>query len=77
MLWIKLEPAHPKIWGSAVTIELSVSAFPQILSNIEFSDGALMAIAQYLAEMWSDQRPTEAQKAEIIANRMRNEGLGI
>jgi hypothetical protein len=32
-------------------------------------------MTQSLAEMWSDQRPTEAQKAEIIANRIRNEGL--
>lgn len=35
-----------------------------------------MAMAQYFAEIWNDQRPTEAQKAEIIANRIRNEGLG-
>jgi hypothetical protein len=32
-------------------------------------------MAQYLADMWSDQRPLESQKAEIIANRIRNEGI--
>jgi putative DNA methylase len=35
----------------------------------------LIAMAQYLAEMWSEQRPTESQKAEVIANRIRNEGI--
>jgi putative DNA methylase len=36
----------------------------------------LMAMAQYLADMWTVVRPEEAQKAEIIANRIRNEGMG-
>ncbi len=36
----------------------------------------LMAMAHYLADMWRDTRPEEAEKAEIIANRIRNEGLG-
>ncbi|MGF1482569.1 MAG: anti-phage-associated DUF1156 domain-containing protein [Cyanophyceae cyanobacterium] len=36
----------------------------------------LIAIAHYLSDMWSDKRPAEAQKAEIIANRIRNEQLG-
>lgn len=35
----------------------------------------LIAMAQYLADMWCDQRPIEGQKAEIIANRIRNEGI--
>lgn len=35
----------------------------------------LMAIAHYLAEMWRDLHPEEAQKAEILANRIRNEGI--
>ena len=35
----------------------------------------LMAIAQYLYHMWRDTRPEEAEKAEIIANRIRNEGI--
>lgn len=35
----------------------------------------LMAIAHYLADMWDGVRPEEAQKAEIIANRIRNEGI--
>ncbi len=35
----------------------------------------LMAMAHYLAEMWRDRRPEEAQKAEIVANRIRNEGI--
>jgi putative DNA methylase len=35
----------------------------------------LMAMALYLAEMWRNTRHEEAQKAEIIANRMRNEGI--
>ena len=35
----------------------------------------LIAMAQYLADMWQTQRPPEAQKAEIIANRIRNEGI--
>jgi hypothetical protein len=32
-------------------------------------------MAQYLYDMWRDRRPEEAQKAEIIANRIRNEGI--
>jgi putative DNA methylase len=36
----------------------------------------LMAMAQYLADMWRDRCPKEAEKAEIIANRIRNEGMG-
>lgn len=36
----------------------------------------LVAMAHYLADMWADQRPAEAQKAAIIANRIRNQGLG-
>ena len=36
----------------------------------------LIAMAHYLSDMWSDRRPIEAQKAEIIANRIRNEQLG-
>jgi hypothetical protein len=32
-------------------------------------------MAQYLAEMWGDLQPQAAQKAEIIANRIRNEGI--
>lgn len=35
----------------------------------------LIAMAQYLSEMWATRRPEEAQKAEILANRIRNEGL--
>ena len=35
----------------------------------------LMAMAHYLADMWRDRRSEEAQKAEIIANRIRNEGI--
>lgn len=35
----------------------------------------LMAMAHYLAEMWRDLHPEEAQKAEIIGDRIRNEGL--
>ncbi|MDJ0703512.1 MAG: DUF1156 domain-containing protein [Leptolyngbyaceae cyanobacterium MO_188.B28] len=35
----------------------------------------LIAMAQYLADMWNGLRPQEAQKAEIIANRIRNEGI--
>ncbi len=35
----------------------------------------LMAMAHYLADMWRDRRPKEAQKAEIVANRIRNEGI--
>jgi putative DNA methylase len=35
----------------------------------------LAAMAQYLAEMWGDLQPQAAQKAEIIANRIRNEGI--
>lgn len=35
----------------------------------------LMAIAHYLADMWDGVRSEEAQKAEIIANRIRNEGI--
>lgn len=35
----------------------------------------LAAMAQYLAEMWGDLQPQAAQKAEILANRIRNEGI--
>ncbi|MFM7530784.1 MAG: hypothetical protein ACKO63_20255 [Nodosilinea sp.] len=35
----------------------------------------LAAMAQYLAEMWGDRQPEGAQKAEILANRIRNEGM--
>ncbi|MEM9814794.1 MAG: anti-phage-associated DUF1156 domain-containing protein [Cyanobacteria bacterium P01_D01_bin.6] len=35
----------------------------------------LMAMAHYLADMWDGVRSEEAQKAEIIANRIRNEGI--
>ncbi|KPQ33163.1 MAG: Adenine-specific DNA methylase containing a Zn-ribbon [Phormidesmis priestleyi Ana] len=35
----------------------------------------LMAMAHYLANMWRDRRPEEAQKAEIIGDRIRNEGI--
>jgi len=35
----------------------------------------LIAIAQYLGEMWSHRQSEQAQKAEIIANRIRNEGI--
>ena len=35
----------------------------------------LMAMAHYLAEMWRDRRPEEAQKAEILGDRIRNEGI--
>ncbi|MCY6494531.1 anti-phage-associated DUF1156 domain-containing protein [Leptolyngbya sp. GGD] len=35
----------------------------------------LIAISHYLADMWCEKRPMEAQKAEIIANRIRNEGI--
>ena len=36
----------------------------------------LVAMAHYIAEMWAEKRPDEAQKAEIIGSRIRNEGLG-
>jgi len=35
----------------------------------------LMAMAHYLAEMWDGVRPEEAQKAQIIGDRIRNEGI--
>jgi putative DNA methylase len=35
----------------------------------------LIAMAHYLAEMWAERHPEAAQKAEIIAGRIRNEGL--
>lgn len=35
----------------------------------------LMAIAQYIHDMLISRRPEEAKKAEIIANRIRNEGI--
>ncbi|MCF8025654.1 MAG: hypothetical protein K9K82_09215, partial [Desulfobacteraceae bacterium] len=35
----------------------------------------LLAIAQYIHDMLIARRPKEAQKAEIIANRIRNEGI--
>ncbi|WP_190599699.1 hypothetical protein [Synechocystis sp. FACHB-383] len=36
----------------------------------------LIAMAQYMAEMLENQRPQESQKAQIIAGRIQNEGLG-
>ena len=35
----------------------------------------LMAMSQYLADMWGDRRPEEAQKAGIVGDRIRNEGI--
>lgn len=35
----------------------------------------LVAMAHYIAEMWAEKRPDEAQKAEIIGSRIRNEGI--
>ncbi|WP_239112534.1 anti-phage-associated DUF1156 domain-containing protein [Halomicronema sp. CCY15110] len=35
----------------------------------------LMAMAHYLSDMWDGARPEEAQKAEIIGDRIRNEGI--
>lgn len=35
----------------------------------------LLAMAQYIHDMLISRRPEEAQKAEIIANRIRNEGI--
>ncbi|WP_018995156.1 anti-phage-associated DUF1156 domain-containing protein [Thioalkalivibrio sp. ALJ2] len=34
----------------------------------------LMAIAEFIAKMVAERRPEEAEKAEILANRIRNEG---
>lgn len=34
-----------------------------------------MAMAHYLAEMWRDRRLEEAQKTEIVGDRIRNEGI--
>jgi putative DNA methylase len=36
----------------------------------------LIAMAQYIAEMLDNQHFQEAQKAQIISDRIRNEGLG-
>jgi putative DNA methylase len=35
----------------------------------------LVAMAHYIAEMWAEKRPDEAQKADIIGSRIRNEGI--
>jgi putative DNA methylase len=35
----------------------------------------LVAIALYIAEMWVEKHPSEAQKSEIIGSRIRNEGI--
>ena len=35
----------------------------------------MVAIAQFYSEMVADNRPEEAEKAEILANRIRNEGF--
>jgi putative DNA methylase len=35
----------------------------------------LIAMAHYLAEMWAERHPEAAPKAEIIAGRIRNEGI--
>nr|WP_155998024.1 anti-phage-associated DUF1156 domain-containing protein [Thioalkalivibrio sp. ALMg13-2] len=34
----------------------------------------LMAVAEFIAKMVAERRPEEAEKAEILANRIRNEG---
>ena len=39
--------------------------------------GSSFAMAQYIAEMLDPQHPQEAQKAQIISDRIRNEGLGV
>lgn len=35
----------------------------------------LVAMAHYITKMWFERRPDEAQKAEIIGSRIRNEGI--
>ncbi|MFO8089807.1 MAG: anti-phage-associated DUF1156 domain-containing protein, partial [Desulfatiglandaceae bacterium] len=53
--------------------------FGQIRSNLDDTyfqkRPHLLAMAQYIHDMLIGRRPEEAQKAEIIANRIRNEGI--
>ena len=53
--------------------------FGQIRSNLDDAyfqkRPHLLAMAQYIHDMLIGRRPEEAQKAEIIANRIRNEGI--
>ncbi|WP_291321132.1 anti-phage-associated DUF1156 domain-containing protein [Desulfonatronospira sp.] len=53
--------------------------FGQIRSNLDetyfHKRPHLLAMARYIHDMLISRRPQEAQKAEIIANRIRNEGI--
>ncbi len=58
----------PKLVLAQIRTSLDVAYFSQ--------RPHLMAIAQYLADLWATTQPAAAQKAEILANRIRNEQLG-
>ena len=62
-----LNDRDPKVVLGQIRSSLDVSYFQKRLH--------LMAIAHYLADMWRDRRPEEARKAEILGDRIRNEGI--
>lgn len=62
-----LNDKDPKVILSQIRTSLDDTYFQKRLH--------LMAMAHYLADMWAGLRPEEAQKAEIIANRIHNEGI--
>jgi putative DNA methylase len=62
-----LNDKDPKVVIGQIRTSLNEAYFPK--------RPHLIAMSHYLADMWRDRRPEEAQKAEIISNRIRNEGL--
>jgi putative DNA methylase len=63
-----LKDKDPKVVISQIRTSLDDTYFPK--------RPHLIAMAQYIAEMLDNQHFQEAQKAQIISDRIRNEGLG-
>jgi putative DNA methylase len=63
-----LKDKDPKVVISQIRTSLDDTYFPK--------RPHLIAMAQYIAEMLDHQHSQEAQKAQIISDRIRNEGLG-
>ena len=52
-------------------------AYQPLMASLKPNNARLkVAMAQYIGEMLDHQHPQEAQKAQIISDRIRNEGLG-
>ncbi len=63
-----LKDKAPKVVISQIRTSLDDTYFPK--------RPHLIAMAQYIGEMLDHQHPQEAQKAQIISDRIRNEALG-